>query len=108
MGEIYRAEDLRLGRHVAIKVLSFEKTDEQESAGEGLIREGRCASVLNHPNIVTIYTIEHLGADNFIVMEFIEGQSLSAILQHGRLELPSVLQIGAQVADALAAAHSIG
>ena len=108
MGEVYRAEDLRLGRHVAIKLLSFDRTDDEENARQRLIREARSASLLSHPNIVTIHTIEQAKQRDFIVMELIEGESLAAILHRGNLEFAQVLDIGAQVADALAAAHSIG
>jgi len=109
MGEIYRAEDLKLGRAVAIKVLSSSThSAEEESARQRLLREARSASLLNHPNIVTIYAIEQIEDSDFIVMEYIEGETLGSLLRAGPLDFASVLQLGVQVADGLAAAHARG
>ena len=108
IGEIYRATDMNLGRQVALKLLSFGSTEEQENARQRLVREARSASLLNHPNIVTIHSIENVGTYDFIVMELIEGESLAGILKRTRLDFPLVLELGVQVAEALAAAHSIG
>src|SRR5205807_184664 len=77
MGEVYLAHDTCLGRKVAIKLLSSELIPDQK-ARQRFLREARAASALNHPNIVTIYAIEEAGGLDFIVMEYIEGESLRA------------------------------
>jgi serine/threonine protein kinase/tetratricopeptide (TPR) repeat protein len=108
MGQVYKAEDTKLGRHVAVKLLAPDATRDA-NAKRRLITEAQSASSLNHPNIVTIYAIEEVDGVDFIVMEFVEGENLTAhIASHGALPLKSLLDIGIQVADALDAAHSIG
>jgi len=108
MGQVFRAEDTRLGRHVAIKLLSPDSTQDT-IARRRLLAEAQSASVLNHPNVVTIYTIEEQEDLSFIVMEFVEGDTLTSHLTlHGALPLTNLLDIGIQVADALEAAHAIG
>lgn len=107
MGEIYRAEDLKLGRQVAIKFLSSSLSDKGDHARERLLREARSASLLSHPGIVTIFSIEQYEDSDFIVMEYIEGESLGSILRRGPLEPAMVLDLGAQLADALSAAHAL-
>jgi adenylate cyclase len=107
MGEVYRVEDLKLGRIVAIKVLPV-KTNNDHAAKDRFLREARSASALNHPNIVTIYSIEEVDSQDFIVMEYVEGESLKQMIQHSPLKLPDLIHIGMQLGDALAAAHSIG
>jgi tetratricopeptide (TPR) repeat protein len=107
MGEVYKAEDSRLGRHVAIKRLPPE-TAQDEKAKLRLLREARAASALNHPNIVVIHAIEATEGSDFIVMEYVEGETLKAMIGRGPLELPRLLDVGAQVAEALAAAHALG
>src|SRR5438067_1900034 len=104
MGEVYKAEDARLGRYVALKRLSPE-TAQDEKARQRLLREARSASALNHPNIVVIYAIEAAAGSDFIVMEYVEGETLKAMIGHGPLELPRLLELGAQVAEALAARY---
>ena len=104
MGEVYKADDLKLGRPVAIKVLPARAAADP-AARARLVREARSASALNHPNIVTIHAIEETGAAAFIVMEFIEGETLGALIHRERPALSRLLDIGLQVADALAAAH---
>ena len=107
MGEVYKAEDTLLGRNVAIKLLPSEATQD-ERAKRRLLQEARSASALNHPHIVTIHSIhEHDGLD-FIVMEYVEGETLQSQLQRGAMPLPLLLDLGAQVSDALDAAHSVG
>ncbi len=108
MGQVYRAEDTKLGRYVALKLLAPEATRDQ-TAKRRLLAEAQSASVLNHPNIVTIHAIEEVEGVDFIVMEFVEGETLTSHLAtNGALPLTSLLDIGIQVADALEAAHSVG
>jgi tetratricopeptide (TPR) repeat protein len=108
MGEVYKAEDTRLGRHVAVKLLP-EAATQDLIAKRRLLKEAQSASALNHPNIVTIHSIEETDGLGFIVMEYVEGETLKASLERsGALPLTTLLDIGIQVADALAAAHAIG
>ena len=108
MGRVYKAEDTKLGRHVALKLLAPDSYQDI-TAKRRLLAEAQSASVLNHPNIVTIYAIEEADGLDFIVMEFVEGETLGAHLAlNGALPLPSLLDIGIQVADALQAAHASG
>ena len=107
MGEVYKAEDTRLGRTVAIKVL-LAAINEKPLARRRFLLEAQSASALNHPNIVTIYAIEEADGIDFIVMEFVEGQNLRALIHaDGALPLTRLLDIGVQAADALEAAHEI-
>src|SRR6266478_2466938 len=106
MGEVYKAEDLKLGRQVAIKFLPPGGTQD-DKARERFLREARSASALNHPNIVTIHAIEEIDDLKFIVMENVEGESLKAMVAKGPLDLMQVLQLGSQISDALEAAHNI-
>src|SRR5215217_3858339 len=108
MGHVYRAEDTKLGRYVAVKLLAPDASCDQ-NAKRRLLAEAQSASVLNHPNIVTIHAIEETDGIDFIVMEFVEGETLTAHLaNNGALPLPSLLDIGIQIADALETAHSVG
>jgi len=108
MGQVYKAEDTRLGRHVALKLLTPDATRDQ-TARRRLMAEAQSASALNHPNIVTIYAIEEADDIDFIVMEFVEGETLTSHLAaNGAMPLTSLLDIGIQIAEALNAAHSIG
>ncbi len=107
MGEVYAAEDVRLGRRVAVKLLPAE-LDTDRAATERFQREARIVSSLNHPNICTLYDIgEHQGR-HFMVMELLEGESLAARLGRGPLPVEQVLTFGADVAGALDAAHRQG
>ncbi|HVQ36119.1 MAG TPA: serine/threonine-protein kinase, partial [Pyrinomonadaceae bacterium] len=106
MGEVYKAEDTRLGRTVAIKLL-LKSINQDPSARRRLLLEAQSASSLNHPNIVTIHAIEEEDGLDFIVMEFVEGENLRSVIQGGPLPVPRLLDIGIQIADALAAAHEI-
>lgn len=108
MGQVYRAEDTKLGRYVALKLLAPDATRDQ-TAKRRLLAEAQSASVLNHPNIVTIHAIEEADGVDFIVMEFVEGETLTSYLTtSGALPLTSLMDLGIQVADALNAAHSVG
>ncbi|HJQ71471.1 MAG TPA: protein kinase [Blastocatellia bacterium] len=106
MGEVYLAEDTRLNRYVAIKLLTAS-TVEDDSARRRLLQEARSAAALNHPSIVTVHAIDdHEGLD-FIVMEYVEGETLKSVVERGSLPLAQLLDIGAQVAGALASAHAL-
>ncbi|HYD16837.1 MAG TPA: protein kinase [Candidatus Nanoarchaeia archaeon] len=107
MGEVYEAEDPRLGRRVALKFLPRNLQDDRASL-ERFQREARAASQINHHNICTIYDVAEFEGRPFLVMELLEGESLKTRLQQGPLPLEQVLNIGIQVADALDAAHSQG
>jgi serine/threonine protein kinase/Tfp pilus assembly protein PilF len=107
MGEVHRAHDTRLGRDVAIKVLP----DELSSSPERLVRferEARIVASLNHPNIVTLYSIEEATGVRFLTMELVEGRSVGDMVAPGGLPLPQVLEIALAIADALDAAHRKG
>jgi non-specific serine/threonine protein kinase len=107
MGEVYRAEDIRLGRQVALKFLPHAFKGDPESRAR-LLTEARAASMLRSPNIAVTYDIgEDSGAD-FIVMEYVEGELLSQRVAKGPLPLRESVEIGLQVADALEEAHSRG
>ncbi len=105
MGTVYRAEDLRLKRPVAVKVLSADLLAEPEAL-EWFKREARVAAALNHPNICTIHDVgDHLGRP-YIVMELLEGQPLRELLRGGALPREQVLDLGIGIAEALEAAHA--
>jgi serine/threonine protein kinase/Tfp pilus assembly protein PilF len=107
MGIVYEAEDLRLGRHVALKFIP-EHLVKDPRALERFTREARAASQLNQPNICTIHDIEDNNGQPFIVMEKLEGESLKQRIHGKPLELDDLLDIAVQVADALAASHAKG
>ncbi len=106
MGEVYRARDPRLGRDVAVKLIRKSAHD-QEGALDRLLREATLASSLNHPNIVTIYDTGVVGADRYVAMELVEGTTLRKLAANG-LPVERAVQIGRQVAEALAVAHAAG
>src|ERR1700687_115453 len=107
MGVVYEAEDLRLGRHVALKFIPDHLAKDRRSL-DRFTREARAASQLNHPNICTIHDIEDNNGHPFIVMEKLEGESLKQRIHGKALELDDLLDIAVQVADALAASHAKG
>jgi len=107
MGEVWRARDTRLDREVAIKVLPAH-SGASPVGQERFLREARAASALVHPNIITIHEINAADGVDFIVMEYIRGDTLATILTRGRLSLTRVSAYAGQVATALAAAHQAG
>jgi serine/threonine protein kinase/Flp pilus assembly protein TadD len=107
MGEVYRAKDLRLGREVAVKVLPAEVASSPDRLAR-LEREARTVAGLNHPNIVTLYSVEDEEGIRFLTMELVEGQNLSAFVTAGGLPLSRILELAVPLADALAAAHERG
>jgi eukaryotic-like serine/threonine-protein kinase len=107
MGVVYEAEDTRLARHVALKFIPVEMVHDRKSL-DRFVREARAASQLNHPGICTIHDIDDNGGHPFIVMEKLEGMSLKERMRGKPMEIDEVLDIGIQVADALAATHAKG
>jgi serine/threonine protein kinase/Tfp pilus assembly protein PilF len=107
MGEVYRARDLRLGREVALKVLPAEVSRDAARLAR-FEREARTVAGLNHPNIVTLHSVEDEGDVRFLTMELVEGQPLSTLVAPGSLPLSQLLELAIPLTDALVAAHEKG
>ncbi|MFL6468707.1 MAG: serine/threonine-protein kinase, partial [Pyrinomonadaceae bacterium] len=107
MGEVYLSEDTQLGRKVAVKILNSELAADA-TARKRLVREARAAAALDHPNICSIHEVGEADGHQFIVMQFVEGETLDAILKDRPMEMKEALNIAVQLADALTEAHSRG
>ena len=107
MGEVYRATDTKLGRDVALKVLPAEMAESPERL-ERFQREARALAALDHPGIVTVYSVEEADGVHFLTMQLVEGQPLDQLIPEGGMPLERLVEIGAGLTDALAAAHDKG
>src|SRR5579863_2893861 len=107
MGEVYRATDTKLGRDVALKVLPAEMAQDPERLGR-FRREAKTLAQLDHPNIVTIYSVEECDGVHFLTMQLVEGLALDRLIPVGGLALPQIIEIASALGDALAAAHEKG
>ena len=107
MGEVFRATDTRLNRAIALKVLPADMSGDPDRLAR-FQREARAVAALNHPNIVTLYSVEEAGGTHFLTMELVEGQSLAQLIPANGLPIDQVLTTSTALADALTAAHDRG
>src|SRR5712691_4225424 len=107
MGEVYLAQDTKLERTVALKILPAEVAADRNRMSR-FVQEAKAASALNHPNIITIYEIEQIDSVNFIATELIEGETLRQRMRSAPMKLGKVLDVVIQIASALSAAHATG
>jgi serine/threonine protein kinase/Flp pilus assembly protein TadD len=108
MGEVYLANDTKLDRKVALKILPAEVGDDTTDRVRRFVQEAKAASALNHPNILTIYEIDEIDSEQFIATEFIDGETLRDRIRLNAVTPAETLEIGIQVASALSATHSVG
>ena len=107
MGVVYKAEDLKLERFIALKFLAPHLVQDEEGRRR-FIREAKAAAALEHPNICTVYEIDEADGRTFIAMAYIEGQSLDKMIEAGPFKISEALKVAIQVAGGLAAAHEKG
>src|SRR5438445_6207213 len=107
MGEVYRATDTKLGRDVALKVLPAEMAHDPERLSR-FRREAKALAQLDHPNIVTIYSVEESDGVHFLTMQLVEGLPLDRLIPEGGLSVEQIVDIAGSLADALASAHEKG
>ena len=107
MGEVYRAQDVRLGRMVALKRLHPEWLPDRGRRSR-FLQEARTASALNHPNIVTFYDLVEAAGEEFLALEYVAGKTLDRVIPRHGLPLREALNYAIQIADGLAAAHAAG
>src|ERR1700732_1679652 len=107
MGEVYRARDAKLGRDVALKMLPAEMARDPERLGR-FRREAKALAQLDHPNIVTIHSVEESDGVHFLTMQLVEGQPLDLLIPTGGLPVERIIEIASALGDALGAAHEKG
>src|SRR6202047_1336071 len=107
MGEVYRATDTKLGRGVAVKILPTEMAQNSDRLAR-CHREARVVAALNHPNVVTLYSVEECDGVHFLTMELVDGVSLDQRIADGGLPVDQIIEVAGALAEALAAAHEKG